>query len=316
VGHRVGPDDLAGDPQVGHVVAVVDVEHRPAGHRVGQVERPAAVADETGVQGEQPAVVVDTDPVGAEERVPLAGHRHVLAPVEPDADRPAGQRGREGGDGRERVALRLLAAEAAPHPQARDDDLAAREAEHLGHHALGLARVLRGHGARDVALGVHVRPGGVGLQVEVVLRAGPDLALEQVGRPVQGIVGIAAQDLLGLGVDAPGGQRGVDAEHRGQRLVRDDEGGRAQPGGLVGLADDPPDGVADVVHLGGREQLLVGGVPGAVVEPRDVVGLQHADHAGDRHRAVTSTETIRARACGDRTGRQVSWPAGGSWSSV
>ena len=183
-------------------------------------------------------------------------------------DGPAGDVGGERGHGRERVALRLLAAEPAAHPQARDDDLAAGEPEHLGHDALRLARVLRGHRARDVALGVDVRPGGVGLQVEVVLRAGPDLALEHVRRPVERVVGVAAQDPLGLGVDAAGRERGVDAEHRGQRLVGDLDRRGAAPGGVVGLGDDPADGVADVVDDLGGQQLLVGGVAGAVVERR------------------------------------------------
>ena len=79
-----------------------------------------------------------TSQVG-QERVPLAGHRDVLGAVEPQADRPAGERRAQRGDRGQAVRLELLAAEPAAHPQALHGDLVAVQAQHVRDDLLGLA---------------------------------------------------------------------------------------------------------------------------------------------------------------------------------
>ena len=115
---------------------------RPGQHRLGQVEAPAAVGGERGVEREQVAVVVEADPPGGVEAVALAGHRDVLGAVESHPDRTAGEGRAEGRDRGEPVGLRLLSAEPAAHPQALHGDGMVGETEHMGDDLLGLARVL------------------------------------------------------------------------------------------------------------------------------------------------------------------------------
>ena len=122
---------------------------------------------------------------GGQERVPLAGHRDVLGAVQPQADRPAGERRAQRGDRGQAVRLELLAAEAAAHPQALHGDLVRVQAQHVRDDVLGLRRVLGAGLDEDLAVLVDQRQRGVGLQVEVLLAAELELAGEPVrrGRP-------------------------------------------------------------------------------------------------------------------------------------
>ena len=105
----------AGDPPVQEdvrdPVGVVDVAQRPRQHRLAEVEAPAAVGGEGGLERQQPALVVEADPPLGVEPVALAGHRHVLRAAEPQPHRSPGERGAQRGDRGEAVRLHLLAAE-------------------------------------------------------------------------------------------------------------------------------------------------------------------------------------------------------------
>ncbi len=114
------------------------------------------------------------------ERVPLAGHRDVLGAVEPQQDRPAGERRAQRRDGGEAVRLHLLAAEPAAHPQALHGDVVAGQAQHVRDDLLGLRRVLGAGLDEDLPVLVDQGQRGVGLQVEVLLPAELELAGERV----------------------------------------------------------------------------------------------------------------------------------------
>ena len=126
VGLPVGLGDSPVHVDVRDPVGVVDVAQRPGQHRLGQVDAPAAVAGQGRAQGDDLLVLVEAGLPGGQERVPLAGHRDVLSPVEPQRNRPSGEGRAQRGDGRQAVRLELLAAEAAAHPQALHRDLAWR----------------------------------------------------------------------------------------------------------------------------------------------------------------------------------------------
>ena len=102
VGCGVGAADPADDPQRGHEVGVVDVEQRPIHHRPRQVDHPAPVAVQGGVEGEQPALVVEARGPLAAEGVAVAGAQGVDVALEAQLDRSArvvdaqGRQGRPG----------------------------------------------------------------------------------------------------------------------------------------------------------------------------------------------------------------------------
>ena len=75
-----------------------------------------------------------------------------------------------------------LPAETAPHPRRLDDDLVAGLAQHLGDDRLDLRRVLGRRADEDRAHLARLGPGRLRLQVEVLLAAEGELALEAQGR--------------------------------------------------------------------------------------------------------------------------------------
>ena len=189
----VGAGDAAVEPDVRDPVGVVDVAQRARQHRLAEVEAPAAVGGERGLERLQPAVVVEADPPLGVEAVPLAGHRHVVGAAEPQPDRTPGERRAERRDGREAVGLHLLAAEPAAHPQALHGDVVVVEAEHVGDDLLRLGGVLGAALHEHLAALVDERERGVGLEVEVLL---------------PGHLGDAAEDVGGAGQRRRRGRRG------------------------------------------------------------------------------------------------------------
>ena len=218
----VGLRDPAVHPDVRDPVGVVDVAQRPGQHRLGQVEAPAAVGGERGVERLQPAVVVEADPPLGVEAVPLAGHRHVLRAGQPQPHRAAGERRAERRDRGEPVRLHLLAAEAAAHPQALHGDLVAVQAEHVGDDLLRLGRVLGAALHEDLAALVDQRQRAVGLEVEVLL-AGDlgDSPLKTCADAGQPGLDVAALDGRLAALEAVGRDRLVHRDQRRQRLVVD-----------------------------------------------------------------------------------------------
>jgi hypothetical protein len=109
--------DQPGDGDGGAVVRVVHVHHGAHQHRRRQVAAPAAVGGERDPHRVQLALGVEADLVATEERVALAGQLHVESALELDAHRTLRDPGGERGQRRNRIGLRLLAAEAAAHAE-------------------------------------------------------------------------------------------------------------------------------------------------------------------------------------------------------
>ena len=272
-------------PSNAHVrdpVGVVDVAQRPGEHRLAQVEAPAAVGGQRRRQADESAVVVEPDLPRGMEAVPLAGHGEVVGAVEPDPDRPSGERCPECGNRCEAVRLHLLAAEAAAHAQALRGDVVALHAEHVRHDLLGLGGVLGAALHEHLPALVDQGQRGVGLEVEVLLPGHLGDALEDVGRGGQRGVDLPALDHRAGSLEALGLDRLGQRDHRRKRLVVDDDGLGTEPGGLEGLPQHPAHGLPDEHHDLGEERLVV--LDAGIVDPRHVLGGEHAHHPGDVER--------------------------------
>ena len=154
-----------------------------------------------------------------QERVPLAGDRHIQAPRKADPHRPAGlaraQRGHRG----EAIGLRFLAAERAAHAQALHRHHVARHAQHTRDNLLRLAGMLRGGVQRDAARFVQPRQRRLRLQIKMLLAADVNFALDAMLDARQFRCGIAA----------PYGQRTAVKTLRRDRVFHG-ENGRAAAG--------------------------------------------------------------------------------------
>jgi len=112
----------------------------------------------------------------------LSGRAHVVVAVEAHLGGPAGLAGDDRGHARVQRHLRFLAAEAAAHAPAFDDDVVRGDPERVRHHVLHLARVLSGR--VDLHPAVLARDGhrDLAFEIEVILPAGGDRAAQAVRR--------------------------------------------------------------------------------------------------------------------------------------
>ena len=94
------------------------------------------------------------------------------------AHRPPGLPRAQRGDGGAGVGLHLLAAERAAHAQALHRDLVRADAEHARDDLLRLGGMLRGRVQRDTAALVEPRHRGLRLEIEMLLSADSDLAVD------------------------------------------------------------------------------------------------------------------------------------------
>ena len=275
----MGVGDAAMDPHVRDPVGVVDVAEGASQHRLREVEAPATVGGQGGVEGLEAPLRVEPHPPLRVEAMTLARHRHVLCTGQPYPDRPTCERGAEGGHGGIPVGLHLLAAEAATHPQALHRHRVSRHAQHLGDDHLGLRRVLRARLDEDLPGLVDVHEGAVRLEVEVLLSSHLGLTAEHVGGPLETGSHVAALDRRLAALERPGGDGFAQADDGGQRLVVDLHGGCAEAGSLQALAEDPADGVAGIHHLVREERLVA--LDAGIVDAGHVGRREHTDHPRD-----------------------------------
>ena len=152
--------------------------------------------------------------------------------------------------------------------------------EHVGDDLLGLGGVLGAALHEHLSALVDEGERGVGLEVEVLLAGHLGDAAEHVGGAGEALLDVTARDDGLAALEALRLDRLGQRHDRGQLLVVDLDGGRAQPGGLERLPQHPADGVPDEHHDLGEERLVV--LDAGVVDARHVVGGEHADHPGDR----------------------------------
>ena len=282
VGRQVGLASVAGDLGIAEKVGVVGMEHGAVDDGVGQVRRIAAVACQFEADAQQPAVVVEADVVLDMEGMALAGHVHVFEPRQAHLHRAPGEMGEHRAERRRHAGLALLAAEATAHASHVDGDPVHGDAEHLGHLFLHLGGILgRRIDQHAAVFGGHDR-GHLGFQVEVLLAADGQFALQTMGGSGQGggrvtqVVAVAGRD------EVLAAQRFLDVEDGLQRLVFDE-------GGLGGAAGSVKAGsghrqyrLAQVLHLAIGEQRIAGEDGANVQLARYVGGGDGQGHAGNR----------------------------------
>ena len=96
---------------------------------------------------------------------------------------------------REQRHLRFLAAEAAAHAPALDDDVVRRDAERMRDHVLHLARMLGRRVDVHAAVLARDRERDLAFEVEMVLAAGAHRAAQPVRRARERRRGVAARDV-------------------------------------------------------------------------------------------------------------------------
>ncbi len=87
VGRKVRLVDMTDHGEVGDVVGVVDMQHRPLHDCKGEIRCAAAVTVEVDLHGEDIAFIVKTDFILGEIPMTLAGDLHVVIAEEPDLHR-------------------------------------------------------------------------------------------------------------------------------------------------------------------------------------------------------------------------------------
>ena len=300
VGDRVRLATERQDADVVEVVAIVAVEHRTVVDRPGEIRRVAAAAREDEVDAEDASLVVESDLVLGDEIVPLAGQHHVVVAVDAQLHGPAGPAREECGDAREEARLAFLAAEAAAHPPALDDDVARRQIERVRDLVLHLARMLRGavyvHRAVFPRHGVGDHP----LEVELLLPADANLALEAVGRSRDRGARIAADQPLGGQHERLLLERRFRRQHRLQVLVVDGGEPRRLARLHVRARRDREQRLPVVLDERRREDRVVGDDRAVIVLAGNVLRRDDGDHARRRaHLREVHRPDARVRALGE-----------------
>ena len=279
IGHRVGLAAMAGHPRLIQIIGVVGVEHGPLDNRIGQVRREAATTSHHDLGALNHALLVKADVVGVEEVVAFAGLHHIVRAREPILDRPPGGIGQQRGHTGDRRGLGFLTTKTTAHATHRRGDCMQRNAQHLGDQFLYFGRVLAGGMHKHAAVFLRQRYAGLAFQIEVLLPADIDLALQAVRRSRQCRIRITA--LLGVA--------GAHEELFGQCLAGIKDGRqvlvfdlgqlcRLARGGVTGRGDSE-DRLADMLNHLARQHRITG-------EDRADVGMtgyvghgEHRDHA-------------------------------------
>ena len=170
------------------------VDRAPRQHHRRQRAVGAPVDDEVDVHRDQAPVGVDRRPVPRPRRMPFGRRDHVFRAVVDELHGstrlPREQRRMPGDHGR----ILLLAAEPATGLHLHDADLLGRQAEERRERVVDVVRALHGSPDRHAALRAGDRQHPVRLDVQLLLRAGHVLALDDDGRRAERLVHVAARD--------------------------------------------------------------------------------------------------------------------------
>ena len=273
---------MAAQFDIGVEIGVVGVEQRPVGDGAGQIGRETAARIPVAIDGEDMPVVVEADFVIHDEVMALAGGDHVVVAVGTNLDRAIPAFRGDGGNAGEQVHLRFLAAKAAAHAAHVHDDRMAGHVQNMGDHVLHLGRVL----GRDIDDHILVLAGhGHGdltFEIEVILPADAETALDATRRRRHRGTGIAAPQGQRIGhiimTRIPGGDR---IQREGQGLILDLCLLRSAAGLIAALGDNGEDRLAPEQHMVlGEDRIVMLAIGRDIVDARQVGGGQHAQHAG------------------------------------
>jgi hypothetical protein len=184
--------------------------------------------------------------------------------------------------GAEQVHLAFLAAEPAAHAAHVHRHRVRGNAQHMGHHVLGLAGVLGGGMNQHLVVLAGNGKGDMPFEIHVVLPADPHPARDPVrgrGKCCRGVAALQGQRRGDMGIARRDGLfRRRDVR---QGLVVD-PCQFSRPAGLVAaLGDHGKDRLAPEFHpIIGQKRLVVQAGGADVVDAGNVARGQHADHAG------------------------------------
>ncbi len=254
----VGLATVAVDGGVTQEVGVVRVEHGAVDDRAGEVRRIAAIAGQVDLDAVQAAIVVEADVVFDVERVTLAGDLHVLHARQAHLRRTPGVVGDHRAQAGRRRGLGFLAAEAAAHAAHVDDDAVEGNPEDLSHQLLHFGGVLRRAIDDHAAVFAGHYRGNLRLQVEMLLAADVQRALQAMRRAGQRGGGIADAVLVAV-EDEMALAQGLDhVEHRFQVFVLDDRRHGRLARGFQAVGGDRQDHLSDILHLAIGQQRVAG----------------------------------------------------------
>ncbi len=263
-------------------VGVVDVAQRPVVHGRRQVQRVAAARRHGEREREDAAPGVEADVVVGEEFVALAGDDHVVVAIEAQLDGPAAAHGGDGRGACQERGLAFLAAETPAHAAAMDADLVRVAPEGVRHEVLHLAGMLRRAHHEHAAIFLRQGDRDLALEVEVVLAAQLEHALQALRRARQAWQRLAAHDRVRGRDEARRGDRLADPEDGGERLVIDAGLARGAPRRVVRVGHDQEDRLAGVLHQAVGEDRVVVDHRGAVVLAGDVARREDREDSGRR----------------------------------
>ncbi len=279
---RVGLRRVAVHRHVRQPVRVVEVAQRACHHRPRQVGREPGVADQVDLGAEHAAAVVEADRVVVFEPVAPAGDQKIVVAIGPQLHRHAeAPRGDRRGT-REDRALRLLAAEAAAHAPAGHVHPMRIDAERVRHDVLHLGGMLRRAVHPHAAVLERHRVGDLPFEVELLLAADRQRALQPARRGGDRGLRVAAHDVhrrqhvLLLGV------RVARRQHRRQRVDGNHFLGQCRRAArrIARARQHHEHRLAEVPHRAVGEDRIVVHDRAAVVAAGDRIGAERVDHAG------------------------------------
>ena len=108
------------------------MEHRPVGNRSRQIGRKTAIGGILNIKPANPPVIVKADIIIDNKVMALAGHDHVVIPIQPEFRRATGFHRHDGGQCRPLRCLRFLATKPTTHTAHFDRHRIGRTAQHVG----------------------------------------------------------------------------------------------------------------------------------------------------------------------------------------
>ena len=298
----VGAAGIADGAEVRDPVGIVGMGERARHDPRREIEAPAGIGREHGVERPHSALVVEAHRIAIVETVPLAGRHHVDLARQPELHRPAGMVRRDRCGGCDPGGVALLAAEAAAQAAHHRRHAVKVAPEQPRADMLHLGRMLGRGMDRDVAVLTRQRKGDLAFEIEMLLPADAEFGFEPMRCTCHRRIGIAAQHRRRRLHICLSFQRRRDVENRFFGLDLDDDfldGGtrrieRFRDDHRQRLARelDPVDGEQRLVLADGRNVVLAGNIRRA----------KHRDYAG--HLRRHGTVDLQEPAAGDGTQHQ------------